>query len=50
MKGLYLIGCVSMASFLSLPTMASSVQQPIIQYEAVRADASLRQRADAPMV
>lgn len=50
MKGLYLIGCVSMASFFSLPTMASSVQQPIIQYEAVRADASLRQRADAPMV
>lgn len=50
MKGLYLIDCVSMASFLSLPTMASSVQQPIIQYEAARADASLRQRADAPMV
>lgn len=50
MKGLYLIGCVSMASFLSLPTMASSVQQPIIQYEAARVDASLRQRADAPMV
>ena len=51
MKRLYFIGCVSVASFLSLPAMASTteIKNPIIQQEAARADALLRQRAEAPV-
>lgn len=48
MKNVCLLGA-SIVSLLSVPTMANTIQQPMYQYEAARADASLRQRADAPM-
>lgn len=48
MKKVCLLGA-SIASLLVAPAIANTIQQPMYQYEAARADASLRQRADAPM-
>ena len=42
--------CVSLlTTFGMMPTIAAEVSNPFIQQEAARADASLRQRAEAPM-
>ena len=43
-------GCVSLlTTFGTMPSFAAEVSNPFIQQEAARADASLRQRAEAPM-
>ena len=43
-------GCVGLLiTFGTMPTIAAEVSNPFIQQEAARADASLRQRAEAPM-
>ena len=43
-------GCVGLlTTFGSMPSFAAEVSNPFIQQEAARADASLRQRAEAPM-
>ena len=43
-------GCVGLLTiFGTLPSFAAEVSNPFIQQEAARADASLRQRAEAPM-
>ena len=42
--------CIGLlTTFGTLPSMAADVSTPFIQQEAARADASLRQRAEAPM-
>ena len=44
-------GCVSLlATFGTMPSYAAEVSNPFIQQEAARADASLRQRAEARFV
>ena len=43
-------GCVGLLTiFGTMPSFAAEVSNPFIQQEAARADASLRQRAEAPM-
>lgn len=43
-------GCVGLlTTFGTMPSFAAEVSNPFIQQEAARADASLRQRAEAPM-
>lgn len=43
-------GCVGLAGVMcTAPTLAADVPSSFIQQEAARADASLRQRAEAPM-
>ena len=43
-------GCVSLlTTFGTMTSFAAEVSNPFIQQEAARADASLRQRAEAPM-
>lgn len=43
-------GCVGLASIMcTVPILAADVPSSFIQQEAARADASLRQRAEAPM-
>ena len=43
-------GCVGLLTTLgTMPSFAAEVSNPFIQQEAARADASLRQRAEAPM-
>ena len=42
--------CIGLlTTFVTLPSIAADVSTPFIQQEAARADASLRQRAEAPM-
>ena len=42
--------CIGLlTTFGTLPSIAADVSTPFIQQEAARADASLRQRAEAPM-
>ena len=43
-------GCVGLlTTFGMMPSFAAEVSNPFIQQEAARADASLRQRVEAPM-
>ena len=43
-------GCVCLlTTFGTMPSFAAEVSNTFIQQEAARADASLRQRAEAPM-